>query len=308
MRVRRRLQSCQMRRPPMKPPRYTRSLKIRCRHSETNACVRLRYYSRRVELARASACPYTSLPPGNTATTNDQDALIPERPRTLDEAKAQLTKAEAATTDAEAALRESGDSNPELSKAVSYVRYCRDFLRDDAAAKTRGQDSMCGLDPDTGNTRRTCFAYGVMSASLSYVFTPGSTGHGSNQLLSVASPFAAVRWLPSPLHAPAFGIDIVGAYSSFLTSTAIQRLNPQVTKMPCSSSGSPFDAKLSCQANANEIPYGALYFAGLTVGKKGLSYVQLVPLSIGIGQLGSEQSLRPFLGAMLNVLQISGEF
>src|SRR6185369_7045582 len=118
--------------------------------------------------------------------------------------------------------------------------------------------------------------------------------------------FAAVRWLPSPLHAPSFAIDLVGAYSSFLTTTALQKANPQVTKMPCSSSGNQFDLHLSCQANANEVPYGAFYVLGFVAGTKGLSYVELVPFSIGIGQLGSDQSLRPFLGAMLNVLQVSG--
>jgi hypothetical protein len=264
-------------------------------------CVERRYYGRRVELDRASGCP-------RQEPISEKPGWRLEKPRTLDDAKGALQKAEDAARDAIAALAASGTSNEALSRAVQYVVYCRDFLRVQVEEQTEGSDSICGLDEETGGTRPACLTYGVISASLSYVVTPWTGGSGSNQLVAIASPFGAFRVLPSPVRAPSVGIDVIGVYSSFLSATTLQRTTGTSTKAPCSSNGSTFDLKLSCEANADVRSYASLYALGLTIGKKNLSYVQVVPFTIGLGQLGSDTRLRPYIGSMVGVLQVTGAF
>ncbi len=49
-------------------------------------------------------------------------------------------------------------------------------------------------------------------------------------------------------------------------------------------------------------------YAGVTMGRKGVGFVTLAPITAGIAQLGSRATLVPYVGMSVGVLQLNGSF
>jgi hypothetical protein len=49
-------------------------------------------------------------------------------------------------------------------------------------------------------------------------------------------------------------------------------------------------------------------YAGLTVGRKGVGFVTVSPITAGIAQIGTRSTLLPYVGMSIGVLQLNGNF
>jgi hypothetical protein len=222
---------------------------------------------------------------------------------TMDDAKAAAKKAQdsaaKALTQRQAAL---GD------KVVA--QYWQRADKASAAAQAEidlrnsATSAICGAD-DHGRLRQWCGTYGLFAAALSYVSVRGPDGWTArNHLVSVAVPSVAFRFLPIP-SVGWFALDL-GLYSAFLTQSIAYQA-PTNAKTACTPNPNDFENKLPCEANATVYPYLAGYF-GASLGKSGVGFLTIAFPSVGLAQLGSDTTLRLYMGITVGALQLNGKF
>jgi hypothetical protein len=121
------------------------------------------------------------------------------------------------------------------------------------------------------------------------------------RLVSIAVPYAGVRWIPS-LNVSYLAVDL-SVYSAYFTS-ASSDLSTKATT--CTAGMNQLERLLPCEANPQMRPYAAMQL-GVTIGRSGIGYVTASPISFGIAQIGN-QGLAPYYGMVVSSLQITGQF
>lgn len=189
--------------------------------------------------------------------------------------------------------------------------------------KESASTALCGAN-STLHARPLCVYYGIYTATLSQVRVkgePGSTvepfwgGQSRHRLASVAVPTVGVRlrlpypvvWYLTKWKQLKFASLDLGVYSAFISPTVSEggAAVKGSAEPSCSKSNGEFETRLPCQGNASVSPYAAGYF-GVTFGKSGIGYVSLMPITVGVGQVGTEGSLRTFSGWTVGLIELHG--
>lgn len=175
------------------------------------------------------------------------------------------------------------------------------------------ESTPCGLDdsPDRETPIRKkplCFVLGVIPATLSFVRVErldNYRGSASTELLSVAVPYAGLRWNPfRRLRVLSFeGVF----YSAYLTSTGVRNAVSGSSKS-CSTSGSTFETSLGCQGDASVAPYiGAAL--SISVGERSLGYVSWFPITGGLARVGTDSFRSAFYwGTLIGIVSLNRTF
>jgi len=229
-----------------------------------------------------------------------QRALVDaQKAKNVDDAK---VAAKVASDQAKAA-REAGSpsGDPCTSKAVAAVEAIATAAQEQVELRESAPSTMCGAG-DLGLPKQYCGIYGISAAALSYLWTANGDGvSAGRRLASVGVPAVAFRWPWTSWLA----VD-VGGYSAFITKS-LESTTPSVGKVPCSKSPTDYETKLPCEATNEMYAYLGVY-GGLTMGREGVGFLTLSPLTFGIAQVGSRSTLVPYLGLSVGVLQVNGTF
>jgi hypothetical protein len=221
---------------------------------------------------------------------------------TLDDAKAAAKRAQDAAANALAKHTESG-GDKDVDAAWKEADDRAAAANAEVDSRTSATSSICGAD-DKGRLRHICGTYGLSAGALSFVAVRTPDGWTTqNHLLSVAVPSAAFRLVIIPQGWLSFDI---GLSSAFLTQSLAYGA-PSTSKTACTVGANVFENKLPCEANAVVYPYMAGY-AGFTAGKSGIGFITIAPITAGMAQVGSDTTLRFYIGFSVGVLQLNGKF
>jgi hypothetical protein len=253
----------------------------------------IRATSRQLTLVGAHMSARQALFDAQQALTNAQKS------KNVDDAKAAAKVAAASAKAARDALAIAADVC--TRNTVTTVEQIAGQAQEQADLRDSAPNSMCGPDSN-GLPQKMCGIYGVSAAALSYLWTlNGSTGSGGRRLASVGVPAGALRITLTNWAA----VDI-GGYSAFITKSLASAV-PNVSKISCSKNPTDYENRLPCEASNEMYAYFGVY-GGITVGRKGVGFVTLTPITFGIAQLGTRTTLVPYVGLSVGVLQLNGSF
>jgi hypothetical protein len=219
--------------------------------------------------------------------------------RTVEDAKALSEAADKHAAEARDQLAHANDVCTQ--RKVTAAETAADLAREQVTLRESGPDSLCGAN-DLGLPQSICGIFGISAAALSYLWAVEGDGvRSGRRLTTVGVPAGAFRYVLMPWVA----IDL-GGYSAFLTKS-LASTSPSVDKVSCAQSPTEYENRLPCEATNEMYAYLAGY-AGLTVGRKGVGFVTLQPLTVGIAQRGTSPTLVPYFGISVGVLQVNGTF
>lgn len=164
--------------------------------------------------------------------------------------------------------------------------------------------SLCGGINSDGTMRTFCVSYGIVAASISQLWKIGSQPYGlsTGRLVSVAIPYIGLRWIPTMSYS-FLALDL-NAYSAYFTSGTLGVTGSQPAS--CTGAQNALERSLPCEANPQIQPYAAVQF-GATLGRDGIGYVTLAPISLGFGSFGNE-GVHPYYAMVAGSLQLTGKF
>jgi hypothetical protein len=120
-------------------------------------------------------------------------------------------------------------------------------------------------------------------------------------LMSFAVPYAAFRATPYNGTWTRFLAWDVLLYSAYIS-------NPPsgAAATACTPSPNAIERNLHCESNPTIRPFASLGLA-MTIGKDGIGYVSLIPVSIGFAKVG-DQGVHPYFSMFASVLNVTGRF
>jgi len=235
-----------------------------------------------------------------TASQTANDALdAAKKAKNIDDAKAAAKTAAAQAQLAHDQLALQSDDCAQ--RIAATVRTTDEAVQHQVDLRDGANESMCGAD-DLGLPKSSCGIYGVSAAALSYLWAfSGSGVDEGRQLASVGVPAAAYRAVLNNWVA----LD-VGGYSAFI-SKSLASATPSADRVACSKSPTDYENRLPCEASNQMYPYFGAYL-GFTMGRKGVGFLTVTPITAGIAQLGTRATLMPYFGLSIGALQLNGSF
>lgn len=192
----------------------------------------------------------------------------------------------------------------EAGKEICDARQAFSNLSYAMRVKVGASKSLCGGYDASGGFNRVCASYGFISAAVSQIWklrSDGPSGSAGGRFVSLAIPYAGLRVIPWK-RASFVAFDI-NAYSAYFTTDTLAS-SPAPAK--CTAASNAVERSLPCESKPQVRPYAALG-AGFTLGRSGVGYISLVPLSIGFANFGA-QGVHPFFGMYASSLQLTGTF